>query len=112
MVFHNQNYWVFGCFSASGILGNKKHDVSETGSVSVLWFVGKTPKRRVYPGSILIVQSKNPVNLIVIHHRHNRSESTCRTGMDPIYTLPLGVFPPKTQDGNRSSFRNFVFSLS
>jgi hypothetical protein len=31
-----QNYWVFGLFPTSGILENRKHDISETGSVSVL----------------------------------------------------------------------------
>jgi hypothetical protein len=31
-----QNYWVSGLFPSSGILETKKHDVSETGSVSVL----------------------------------------------------------------------------
>jgi hypothetical protein len=31
-----QNYWGFGLFPSSGILRNRKHDVSETGSVSVL----------------------------------------------------------------------------
>jgi hypothetical protein len=31
-----QNYWVFGLFPSSGILENRKHDFSETGSVSVL----------------------------------------------------------------------------
>jgi hypothetical protein len=30
------NTWFFGLFPSSGILGNRKHDVSETGSVSVL----------------------------------------------------------------------------
>jgi hypothetical protein len=30
-----QNYWVFGLFPSSGILENRKHDVSGTGSVSV-----------------------------------------------------------------------------
>jgi hypothetical protein len=29
------NYWVSGLFPSSGILGNRGHDVSETGSVSV-----------------------------------------------------------------------------
>jgi hypothetical protein len=39
-----QNYWVFGLFPSSGILENRKHDVSETGSVSVLrWRREKTP---------------------------------------------------------------------
>jgi hypothetical protein len=38
------NYWVFGLFPSSGILGTRKNDVSETGSVSVLRCVGrKTP---------------------------------------------------------------------
>jgi hypothetical protein len=31
-----QNYWVFGLFPSSGILGTTKYDVSETGSVSIL----------------------------------------------------------------------------
>jgi hypothetical protein len=34
MVDDAQNYWVFGLFSSSGILGNRGQDVSETGSVS------------------------------------------------------------------------------
>jgi hypothetical protein len=36
MVYNTQNYWIFGLFPSSGILENRKHDVSETGSVSVL----------------------------------------------------------------------------
>jgi hypothetical protein len=36
MVYNTQNYWVFGLFPSSGILGTRKHDVSETESVSVL----------------------------------------------------------------------------
>jgi hypothetical protein len=43
MVYHTQNYWALGLFPSSGILGTRKHDVSETGSVSVLRFRGKTP---------------------------------------------------------------------
>jgi hypothetical protein len=35
MVYNTQNYWVFGLFPSSVILENIKHDVSETGSVSV-----------------------------------------------------------------------------
>jgi heme/copper-type cytochrome/quinol oxidase subunit 1 len=31
-----QNYWVFGLFPSTGILETRKHDVSETGSVSFL----------------------------------------------------------------------------
>jgi hypothetical protein len=30
MVYHTQNYWVFGHFPSSGIVGTRKHDVSET----------------------------------------------------------------------------------
>jgi hypothetical protein len=36
MVYHTQNYWFFGLFPSPGILETRKHDVSETGSVSVL----------------------------------------------------------------------------
>jgi hypothetical protein len=43
MVYHIQNYWVFGRFTSSGILGNRKDDVSETGYVSVLRCAGKIP---------------------------------------------------------------------
>jgi hypothetical protein len=52
-----QNYWVFGIFPSSGILGTRKHDVSKTGSVSVLRYGGENtrgrkqiqfPKRRVF----------------------------------------------------------------
>jgi hypothetical protein len=36
MVYNTQNYWVFGLFPSSNVLGTRKHDLSETGSVSVL----------------------------------------------------------------------------
>jgi hypothetical protein len=36
MVYNTQNYWVLGLCSSSGILETGKHNVSETGSVSVL----------------------------------------------------------------------------
>jgi hypothetical protein len=47
-----KNYWVSGLFQSSGILGDGKHDVLETGSVSqtscFLFFrmpdTGKSPK--------------------------------------------------------------------
>jgi hypothetical protein len=42
MVDDAQNYWVFGLFPSSGILGNRWHDVSETGSVCVFLSVLKT----------------------------------------------------------------------
>jgi hypothetical protein len=32
----SQNYWAFGLFQSSSILENREHDISETGSVSVL----------------------------------------------------------------------------
>jgi hypothetical protein len=38
-----QNYWVFGLFPSSGILGNRGYDISETGSVSVFGREKKTP---------------------------------------------------------------------
>jgi hypothetical protein len=30
MMYNTQNYWVFRLFPSSGILENRKHDVSET----------------------------------------------------------------------------------
>jgi hypothetical protein len=40
MVYNTHNYWGFGLYPSSGFNNNykkkKKHDVSETGSVSVL----------------------------------------------------------------------------
>jgi hypothetical protein len=33
---HTQNYWVFELCPSSGILETRKHNVSETGTVSVL----------------------------------------------------------------------------
>jgi hypothetical protein len=35
-VYNSENYWVFGLFPSFGILKTVKHNVSETGSVSVL----------------------------------------------------------------------------
>jgi hypothetical protein len=43
MVYHTQNYWVFGLLPSSDILGTSKHDVSENGSVSVLRCGGEIP---------------------------------------------------------------------
>jgi hypothetical protein len=34
MMEETQNYWGFGLFPSSGILGNRGSDVSETGSIS------------------------------------------------------------------------------
>jgi hypothetical protein len=36
MVYDTQNYWIFGFCLLSYILENRKHYVSETGTVSVL----------------------------------------------------------------------------
>jgi hypothetical protein len=41
--YYSQNYWISGLCPSSGILKTKKHNVSETGSVSVLRGEGKTP---------------------------------------------------------------------
>jgi hypothetical protein len=46
MVYNTQDYWVFGLCPSSGILKNTEEcNVSETGSVSILWWgvgVGNT----------------------------------------------------------------------
>jgi hypothetical protein len=58
----NKKYWVFGLSPSSGFFlnNNEKHNVSETGSVSVL-------------------RSENPISLCVIHHRQNPIVSTIRS---------------------------------
>jgi hypothetical protein len=38
---NDHNYWVFGLFPSSGILSDRKQEVSETGSVSVLRYGGE-----------------------------------------------------------------------
>jgi hypothetical protein len=43
MVDDTQNYLGFGLLPSSGILGNRGHDVSKTGSVSVFRWERKTP---------------------------------------------------------------------
>jgi hypothetical protein len=43
MVYNTQNYRVFGPCPSFGIVETREHDVSETGSASVLWWGGKTP---------------------------------------------------------------------
>jgi hypothetical protein len=42
MVYNTQNYWVFELCPSSGILETIKHNVLETGSVSVLRLGGGT----------------------------------------------------------------------
>jgi hypothetical protein len=42
-----QNYWGFGLLPLSRILGNRGHDVSETGSVSFFRWERKTPTQLV-----------------------------------------------------------------
>lgn len=43
MVYNTQNYWVYGLFPSPAILETRKHGASETASVSVLRWGGKTP---------------------------------------------------------------------
>jgi hypothetical protein len=104
------NYRVFGLFPSSDILGTRKHDVSETGSVSVSGVGGKTstqldpldkanlnhwtpphlrPQTYIFPQTSFFLvpripddgkKTKNPVILNVIHHQ-NPLDSTI-TGSD------------------------------
>jgi hypothetical protein len=43
MVYNTQNCWVFGLCLSTGVQQTRKHNVSETGSVSVKWEGVKTP---------------------------------------------------------------------
>jgi hypothetical protein len=85
MVHNTQIYWVLRLFPSSDILENRKHDVSETVSVSFLRWGGKTPTQ-LGPLESLEVSSFEATQL-----------SRC--------------LPPSSEDGNRSSFRNVVFSI-
>jgi hypothetical protein len=39
-MYNTQNYWVFGLFPLSSILETRKHNISESGPVSILWWGG------------------------------------------------------------------------
>jgi hypothetical protein len=76
-----KNYWGFGLCPSSGILKTRKHNISETGSFSVLRWRGEDTYS---VGSLEKNLSKGP-NWV-------------------------GVFPPSPENGNRSNFRNVVLS--
>jgi hypothetical protein len=45
-----QKYWTyFGLYPSSGIWKTKDHNVSETGSVSVLWWMGQDKPTQLGP---------------------------------------------------------------
>jgi hypothetical protein len=86
MVYNTQNYWGSGPHPSSGILETKRHEVLETGSVSVL--------RRWDEDMHLVgsLQSLDPLSLAL------SKESS-----------KVSVFIPSPEDANKSSFRNVVF---
>jgi hypothetical protein len=51
MVYNTQIYWVSGLFPLAGILETRKHDVSETGSVSKMscFLVSRIPDDGKHP---------------------------------------------------------------
>jgi hypothetical protein len=69
-------------WTLSGVLETRKHNVSETGSVSILRWEEKTPTQL------------GPLERPNLNH----------------WTQWVGVFPPSSEDGNRSIIRNVVFS--
>jgi hypothetical protein len=78
----------------------EEHDVSETGSVSVLTW-GKIPTLwgPLERASLNHWTSLDPISLKVIHYRQNPIVTTEYTRVSPT---------PPTEDGNRSSFQNAV----
>jgi hypothetical protein len=52
MVYNTQNYWIFGRPS-SGILKTREHNVSETGSVSILSSLVAEVKLDLFPYSVV-----------------------------------------------------------
>jgi hypothetical protein len=85
---NTQDYWVFRLLPSAGFLETRKHDVSETVSVYVLGWGGKTPTQL------------GPLE---------RPKQWLRLALSKGPTNWVGVFAPSL-DGNRSSFRNVVFS--
>jgi hypothetical protein len=59
-----QNYWVFGLFPSSGILETTKHNVSETGSVSVLRCGWKTSSQVGPLGRVNLNHRTTPLRFI------------------------------------------------
>jgi hypothetical protein len=64
-----QNCWVLGRFPSSGILENRKHDVSETGSVSVC---PPSPEEETDPVSETAMRTSNvtPFNESLFHNSY------------------------------------------
>jgi hypothetical protein len=81
MMYNTQNYWVFGLCPSSGILETRKHSISETGSVSVLRWGGKTPtllgplERANLKQSLALSKGPNRVGVFPPH---------LRTETDPV----------------------------
>jgi hypothetical protein len=65
MVYNTHNCWVFGLCPSSSILKTRKLNVSETGSVSILRWGGKTPTQ---------LGPLERANLNHCEHRHNLQE--------------------------------------
>jgi hypothetical protein len=57
MVYNSQVYWVFWTFPSSGIPETRKHDVSETGSVSVLRWEGEKTQLISITGPVTEISS-------------------------------------------------------
>jgi hypothetical protein len=74
---HIHNYWVLGLFPSSSILESRKHDVSETGSVSVLRRRGEKIPTQLGPLETVNLNHWKPLLILcVIHHLQNPLEST------------------------------------
>jgi hypothetical protein len=128
MVYDTQNYWVFGLFPSSRIVENRKHDVSETGSVSVFRWGWKTPTQLgTLERATLQVQWLRLAQLRPLERANLQVQWLRLAQLGPLeraniqvqwlrlvlYKGPnwVGVFCHSPEDGNRSSFRNVVFSI-
>jgi hypothetical protein len=94
MVYNTQNYWVLGLSPLSSILETRKHNISETGSVSVLRWGGKTPTQlgpleRV---NLLSRAMCHPCPCTTMLHGSGSVLETSHSGPPPALT-----FPPRPQ---------------
>jgi hypothetical protein len=89
MAYNTQNYLVSGLYPSSGILNTGKHNISETGSDSVL---------RLGEGETYSVRSLRS------------TKSQCLRLAPSEGPNRVGVSLPSPADGRRSSFQTTVFS--
>jgi hypothetical protein len=107
MVYNTQNYWFFGFIPSSGILGTRKHDVSETGSVPVLSCVYQLllsiSKIQHHP-SLFYDPLHRHIGLILIFLEDPEDGFKCCERFQALREMGLGLSPITTTLTNKIAF--------